>query len=310
MISGKQVSAGLKGVIAAGIMVAVSLILSSASGQEQRPNLGPRPGAVRSNAPNRKGRILDERRLLEATIIPGVPAYLSRHGSGPTAAAMVLAYHDARGFPELLPGNASVQTDLVNLAIASQEHYNDYCLPLDAPPTILPDKSELPEEERHPDNCLADRCLTSRSLYGNYYGQTKDMDLKPGIEDFGRAGGRYITTTATYPFAQVDWTTIRNEVLSNRPMVFLMDADGDSLEDLFVTVIGFYTEKASITSAASIPWTGTFTGMSTDGRRAASPGGSCPSTSWRSPTGSSPRPRSSSSVWSTTTSSSRNTSTA
>jgi hypothetical protein len=243
MISEKQVSVGLKGVIAAGIIMAMALVLPPTSGQEQQPYLSSRPGAVRSNAPNRKGRILDELRLLEATIIPGVPAYLSRHGSGPTAAAMVLAYHDAHGFPELLPGNAAVQTDQVNLAIASMEHYNDYCLPLDAPPTILPDKSELPEEERHPDNCLADHCLTSRSLYGNYYGQTKNMDLKPGIEDFVRSGGRYIATAATYPFAQVDWTTIRNEVLSNRPMVFLLDADGDSLEDLFVTVLGFYTEN-------------------------------------------------------------------
>ena len=243
MISRKQMNAGLKGAIAAGIMVAVSLILPPASGQEQRPNLDPRPGAVSSDIPNRKGRVLDKRRLLEATIIQGVPAYFSRHGSGPTAAAMVLAYHDAHGFPELLPGDASVQTDLVNLAIASQEHYNDYCLPLDAPPTILPDKSELPEEERHPDNCLADYCLTSRSLYGNYYGQTKAMDLKPGIEDFVRSGGKYVATAATYPFAQVDWTTVRNEVLSNRPMVFLVDTDGDGLEDLFVTVIGFNTEN-------------------------------------------------------------------
>ena len=243
MISGKKVSEGLKGVIAAGIIMAVSLILPPASGQEQRPYLGPWLSAVSSDIPNHKGLILDEHRLLEATIIPGVPAYLSRHGSGPTAAAMVLAYHDAHSFPELLPGNASVQTNRVNLAIASQEHYNDYCLPLDAPPAILADKSELPEKERHPDNCLADHCLTSRSLYGNYYGQTKGIDVKPGIENFVRSGGRYVATAATYPFAQVDWTTIRNEVLSNRPMVFLMDADGDSLEDLFVTVIGFYTEN-------------------------------------------------------------------
>ena len=243
MISGKQVSAGVKGVIAAGIMMTVSLILPPAGGQGQRPDLGPWPSAVSSDIPNRKGLVLDERRLLEATIIAGVPAYLSRHGSGPTAAAMVLAYHDAHGFPELLPGDASVQTDPINLAIASQEHYNDYCFPLDTPPTILPDKSELPEEERHPDNCLADRCLTSRSLYGNYYGQTKNMDLKPGIEGFVRSGGKYVATAATYPFAQVDWATVRNEVLSHRPMIFLVDADGDGLEDLFITVIGFYTEN-------------------------------------------------------------------
>ena len=242
MISRKQVNEGAKRAIAAGIMVAVSLILPAESVQEQRPYLRPRPGAGHPNAPIFKGRILDERRLLKATIIPGVPAYLSRHGSGPTAAAMVLAYHDAHGFPELLPGDASVQTNRVNLAIASQEHYDDYCLPLDAPPTILPDKSELPEDKRHSDNCLADHCLTSRSLFGNYYGQTRGIDLEPGIEEFGRAGDRYITTVATYPFAQVEWTTIRNEVLSKRPIVFLVDADGDGLEDLFVTVTGIYTE--------------------------------------------------------------------
>ena len=142
-------------------------------------------GLVRRTGIDRKGRVASTTSgSCEATIIPGVPAYLLRHGSGPTAVAMVLGYHDGHGFPELLPGDASVQTDLVNLAIASQEHYDDYCLPLDAPPDLLPDKSELPEEERHADNCLADHCLTSRSLYGNYYGQTKEADLGPGIEDF------------------------------------------------------------------------------------------------------------------------------
>jgi len=117
---------------------------------------GPKP----PDGVDRKGRIFDPVRLLEATIV-GLPAYLERHGSAPTAVGMVFAYYDGHGFPYLFPGDASVQNDLINLAIASAEHYNEYALPLDAPPDLLPDKSELSPEERHADNCLADHFLTS-----------------------------------------------------------------------------------------------------------------------------------------------------
>ncbi len=236
----------------AAIVGTISIASSPAAGQVSPPFRGPRP----PDGIDRKGRIFDAIRLLEATVV-GLPAYLERHGSGPTAAAMVFAYHDGHGFPYLLPGDASVQNDLVNLAIASEEHYNDYALPLDAPPDLLPDKSELPPEERHTDNCLADYCLTSRSLNGNYYGWTKDADLGPGIEAFVRSGGRYIVITEAFPALLIPLATVRNELLSGRPPVFAVDTDADGTEDRFVAVAG-------VNSEAGVDYYGCYTGWDTE----------------------------------------------
>ncbi len=241
-----------KAALIAAIVSTVSVASSTAAGQAGGTIRGPRP----PEGIDRKGRVFDALRLLEATVV-GLPAYLERHGSGPTAAAMVFAYHDGRGFPYLLPGDASIQTDLVNLAIASEEHYNDYALPLDAPPDLLPDKSELPPEERHSDNCLADYCLTSRSLYGNYYGWTKDADLGPGIEAFVRAGGRYIVITEAFPASIITLTTVRNELASGRPPVFAVDTDADGTEDRFVAVAG-------VNSEAGVDYYGAYTGWDTE----------------------------------------------
>ena len=224
--------------IPSAILAALFLASAPSAGQVRRPLPGPGlPDGV-----DGKGRKLSEPVLQQATIIPGVPAYLFRNGSGPTAAAMVLGYHDGNGFPWLLPGDAAVQTDTINAVISSQENFDDYCLPLDTPPDLLPDKSELPEIEQHEYNCLADFCMTSQSARGNYYGQTEEFDLGPGIEDYVHLGGRYNAIAGYYAFSQVTWPTIRTEILSNRPMVFLVDANGDSESDLYVAVSGFVSE--------------------------------------------------------------------
>lgn len=236
----------------AGMICLLAMSAVPGTGQVGRPFRGPRP----PDGIDGKGRTFDAFHLLEATLV-GIPPYLERHGSGPTAAAMVLAYHDGNGFPYLLPGDASVQTDLVNLAIASVEHYDDYVLPLDAPPDLLPDKSELPPEDRHADNCLADYCLTSRSLYGNYYGWTRDADLGAGIEAFVRAGERYAVITEARPAATVTLTTLRNEIASGRPPVFSVDTDGDGVEDRFVAVFGLNID-------AGVDYYGCYTGWDTE----------------------------------------------
>jgi hypothetical protein len=242
-----------KAALIAAIVGTVSVASSPAAGQAAGLFCGPRP----PDGIDRKGRVFDAIHLLEATVVGGLPAYLERHGSGPTAAAMVFAYHDGHGFPYLLPGDASTQTDLINLAIASQEHYDDYALPLDAPAALLPDKSELTPEERHADNCLADYCLTSRSLYGNSYGSTRDADLGPGIEVYVRSGGRYIVITEAFPAPMITLTTVRNELASGRPPVFAVDTDGDGTEDRFVAVAG-------VNSEAGIDYYGCYTGWDTE----------------------------------------------
>ena len=235
-----------------GIICLLAISPMPAPSQVGRLFPGPRP----PDGIDRKGRVFDAIHLLEATVV-GLPAYLERHGSGPTAAAMVFAYHDGHGFPYLLPGNASAQTGLINLAIASEEHYNDYALPLDAPPDLIPDKSELPPEERHADNCLADYCLTSRSFYGNYYGWTRDSDLGPGIEAYVRSGGLYLVITEAFPASLINLTTVRNELASGRPPVFAVDTDADGMEDRFVAVAG-------VNSDAGIDYYGCYTGLDTE----------------------------------------------
>jgi hypothetical protein len=230
----------------------VSLFALPAWSQIGRGLSRPRPPA----GVDRKGHAFDAVGLLGATIV-GLPAYLERHGSGPTAAGMVLGYHDGHGFPYLIPGDASTQTELVNMIIASEEHYDDYALPLDVPPDLLPDKSELPQEERHADNCLADFFLTSRSFYGNYYGWTKDPDIGPGIEAFFQAGERYVVVTEAFPVSSSSLTSVRNELESGRPPVFAVDTDGDGVEDRFVAVAG-------VNSEAGIDYYGCYTGWDTE----------------------------------------------
>lgn len=204
-----------------------------------RDSAGPHPPA----GVDAVGKIFGLQSLLAGSIIPGVPAYLWRHGSGPTAAGMVLGYYDGAGFPDLLPGDASAQTEAVNNVIASPEHYADYSLPLDAPPTLLPDKSERPESERHANNSLADHLWTSWSLYGNYYGVTASADIRYGIKSYVKSVSAYTGISVPYRMPGIPWATVRNEIESGRPLIFLVDSDGDGASDLYVAVVGANTEE-------------------------------------------------------------------
>lgn len=191
------------------------------------------------------GRRFHRFRVQAADVIPGVPAYLWRHGSGPTAVGMVLAYYDTHGFPDLLPGDASVQTDAVNLALASVGHYNDYCLPLDSAPNILKDKSEPPEGDEHVSDSLADFMKTSWSVNEAFYGWTWSIDVKPGYESYVKLVSSYIPLMSYSHSGNIVFQTIRNEIESRRPLVLLVDTDGDAITDHFVTVVGVLTESGT-----------------------------------------------------------------
>jgi hypothetical protein len=200
-------------------------------------------GPIPSKGVDLAGHRPSRKEIQTAKVIPGVPAYLWRHGSGPAAIGMVLGYYDSYGFPDLLPGDASFQSDAVNLAIASVEHYNDYSLPLDYPPNLLPDKSELPVGDEHPNNCIADYIKTSQSILENYYGWTWNIDVAPGFENYVLSVSSYIALATSYNFGDLMWLTIQNEINSLRPLVFLVDTDGNGISDHFVTVIGYYSEN-------------------------------------------------------------------
>jgi hypothetical protein len=188
------------------------------------------------------GYVFDKVQLQAATVISEVPAYIWRHGCGPTAVGMIIGYHDAHGFPRLIEGEASFQGELVNSAIASIENYYDYCLPLDYEPWLLADKSEAPFGDEHNNNCIADYMKTSQSYYSNYYGWSWDSDIKPSFENYVSSVGKYWCAATRYSFLDFSWDSLKNEINGNRPLVFLVDTDGDDMTDHFIAVVGYNSE--------------------------------------------------------------------
>ncbi len=244
-----RTAAGLLAVAAAAVAIV------SAAQDDRRPPRPIRPPAAGSSSP-RSGaagvslpprpfpsyRFLRPLNPLTDALLPDMPAYLSHHGSAPTAVAMLMAYHSLHGFPELMPGDVTVQGPLIDDIIASPGHYLDYSLPLDEPPDLLPDKSEGPPEDCHTDDSLADFLCTSRSAFGNFYGDTLSVDIKAGIEKYLKWVGGYRVITTPNRCQNVAWWTIRNEIISGRPMIFLVDPEGRGNADLYVTVAGLRSE--------------------------------------------------------------------
>jgi hypothetical protein len=168
---------------------------------------------------------------------------------------MVLGYWDGRGLDMLIPGDASTQTDAVNQAIASggtlnlpnpagnEQHYEDYARPQDSYPTVLPDDCLTQVRLPHADNCVADFAKTSRSnhAYGaNYYGWTWSSDIAPAFRNYVAMVSGYITDVHTYYMgSNLTFSVLKQEIDSQRPMVFLVDSEGDNQTDHFVTVIGY-----------------------------------------------------------------------
>jgi hypothetical protein len=213
------------------------------------------------------------------TVIGGVPAYLWRHGCGPTAAGMVIGYYDTHGFPLLIPGDASTQTNAVDQAIATGDgaatHYSDYSLPMDSSPNpIQPDLSEPPAGDEHASNSLADFMRTSWSSENNYYGWAWFSHVDDSFEGYvpwaeTAYHAHYGVGTFSESWGDFTWQDLKDEINLSRPMVFLVDSDGNGGTDHFVTVIGWrdsngYEEYGCLdTWGAAIRWE-RFRAMSSD----------------------------------------------
>ncbi len=181
-------------------------------------------------------------------LMTGVPGYAWRHGCGPTAVGMVVGYYDGYGFPELIPGDASTQTTAVNQAMASQNtvsdplHYEDYSLPMDSgQPAPLPDRSEDPPGDEHPDDSIADYMHTSWSSNGNYYGWSYSSRIGLSFTGYiNQMAPQYQATYQNYySLSSLTWEVLMGEIDNNRPMVFLVDTDGNGGTDHFVTIVGY-----------------------------------------------------------------------
>ena len=202
-------------------------------------------------------------------LVSGVPAYLWRHGCGPTAVGMVVGYYDTHTYGDLVPGSAASQTSDVNQAIASQgsaadpQHYEDYSQPIDSYPSLLLDLSEPPPGDEHASNCIADFMKTSWSSEGNYYGWSWSNDIGPGFTEYvGLANPDYAPASATYYMgSSLTFALVQAQIDSGKPMVFLVDSNGDGSTDHFVTIIGYrdisgYPEYAcwDTWSATQVRW--------------------------------------------------------
>ena len=208
----------------------------------QQSTTGPIPPSVVS-PPVPDNVILDR----DDKLMTGVPAYLWRHGCGPTAVGMVIGYYDGHGYSNLIPGDASTQTNAVDQAIASQDnsanpqHYEDYSEPIETSESSpLPDKSEDPPGDEHISNCIADFMETSWSARGNFYGWSWSSDIGPSFTGYvNYIAPQYTPAYYNFWYSDDTWNLLRTEIDHNRPMVFLVDSIGNGFTDHFVTVIGY-----------------------------------------------------------------------
>ncbi len=188
-------------------------------------------------------------------VISDVPAYLWYNGCGPTAAGMVIGYWAEQGFNSLVGGDASSQTQAVNDMISSSGNYDDYCLPIDYSPNLLPDLSEPPPGDEHDDNCVADFMRTSQSHHLNYYGWSWFSDVPGALEDYSRwSDDHYQPTARNITWFQLTWNTVCTEIDANRPLVFLVDSDANGFTDHFVTVIGYGEQSGTSMYACYDTW--------------------------------------------------------
>jgi len=196
---------------------------------------------------------------ISPVVIVGVPDYIWRHGCGPTALGNVVGYYDTQGYSDLITGDASSQTNDVNQAIASggdsgnpnppgsEKHYEDYSRPQDdLTPGMLPDDYIAQSRNPHPDNCIGDYMKTSQSNFNNRYGWSWSNDIGPAFTGYvNQQNASYNPTYTEYnPIVgmALTWAVMTNEIDNGRPMVFLVDDNGDNDTDHFVTVVGYDTQ--------------------------------------------------------------------
>ena len=173
-----------------------------------------------------------------AVLISDIPTYIWHRGCGPTALGMIIGYYDLHGYYDLFSDSTIVQTINIDMSIASEDHYNDYSLPLDYYPTLLQDISELGIPHQH--NSIADFMRTSSSSCGNYWGWSWSSDIGTAFENYVHfRNSNYITNTEYEYFSNNSWNEYKIEIDNNRPVIILVDTDGDDLTDHFVVGIGY-----------------------------------------------------------------------
>ncbi|NLF32923.1 MAG: hypothetical protein GX591_18810 [Planctomycetes bacterium] len=175
-----------------------------------------------------------------SVLLSEVPEYFWYRGCAPTSAGMILGYWDTLGYPNYIPGDATYQTFQVNQAIASTGHDYDYYFadPDRNPPT-------------HTDDCIADFMGASRDPLGAGWSYVNDSD--DGINRYGDWVGYSCSHAWNEFWGELTWSDVVAEINARRPMMLMVDSDGDGNIDHAVPMIGYRTEP-TLQYAAYTTW--------------------------------------------------------
>ena len=160
--------------------------------------------------------------------ISDVPAYNWYHGCGPTAAGSVIGYWDLKGYPNLFTASGPdvFLTANVQDQISSPEHNAKY--------DSKPDDASLPTP---PMTSIADWFRTSVDpLNFGWSFVTEAPDAFTGYSNY--RGYIFNAWNETFGMDFI-WDDLTAEVNAGRPMMFLVDTDGDAETDHFVPVLGY-----------------------------------------------------------------------
>lgn len=222
------------------VVIACLLTFSSAIAQQSTTGPVPPAGIDRGLQPPDKTIVL----------ISGVPSYIWHHGCGPTAVGMVVGFYDGHGYDNLVPEEATSQTAAVDAMMANDDdnssclgyesnHFMDYSCPLDYSPSPLEwDCSDL--GGAHVDNCVADFMYTSFSNRGNYYGWSWFSHIPRSFTEYvNLVAPGYEPEATNYAYYSFSFDDYKNEIDNNRPVVLLVDTNGDGYTDHFITGIAY-----------------------------------------------------------------------
>jgi hypothetical protein len=161
----------------------------------------------------------------DPVVISGVPAYTWYHGCVPTSIGMVMGYWDTHGYPNLFSasGSAVYSTANVQDEISSPAHNAKY------------DGADVAGLPTPPFTSIADWCGTSVDPQG--YGYSPSSNNRTAIIGYASYKG-YVFQASTKSFSST-WTALVNNVNAGRPMLSLVDSNGDGTADHLITVFGY-----------------------------------------------------------------------
>ncbi len=170
-------------------------------------------------------------RVDAAVVLSDMPAYNWYHGCGPTAAASVFGHWDLNGYGNLFDASGWDEvrfTVNVQDQISSPEHNTRY----DPDPDL-----DKPVYEW---NSIADWFRTSVNQPYGWSWQSDADDAFIGYADY--RGYQFDSWYENW--SQFSWSDLVSEIDAGRPMMFLVDSDGNGGTDHFVPVFGYDDREA------------------------------------------------------------------